>query len=177
MVVHSEIGASTAILDAGYNLDCLMMRYQGLQWGSEAARDHEWPCNEGLNPLQPHFNDGIDVNPFEVMFVKVKAAFLEAGWSHAASAATFAEWTDAVTQGGDQALLAVQRNRWFETGADALLEDAKRRGQLCFDVEFYLDANKYDLGHFREMEDPAGEAWDQFLRMAVFEGRPHRWKC
>ena len=28
LVMQSELGASRAILDAGYNLDCLLIRYQ-----------------------------------------------------------------------------------------------------------------------------------------------------
>jgi hypothetical protein len=38
---HSELGASEAILRAGHNLDCLLMKYQGIDW-----RDSNfWNCN------------------------------------------------------------------------------------------------------------------------------------
>lgn len=40
---------------------------QGLDW-----RDPSLPaCNAGLNPIQEGFYDGIDVNPLEVLFIKV----------------------------------------------------------------------------------------------------------
>ena len=30
-----------------------------------------WHCNQRLNPYGEFYNDGISVNPYEVMFVKV----------------------------------------------------------------------------------------------------------
>jgi hypothetical protein len=54
-VIHSEIGASTAILEAGFAFDSLMLRYQGVDW----RHPHLPTCNAGLNPLQPGFNDGV----------------------------------------------------------------------------------------------------------------------
>ena len=49
---HSELGASAAILDAGYNLDSLMLKYQGVNWreGGEL-----WNCNGGCVPLKTNF--------------------------------------------------------------------------------------------------------------------------
>ena len=66
-VIHSELGASAALFVAGHNIDCLMLRYQGVNWRSKEALD----CNAGLNPIQNNFNDGINVDPLEVMFIKV----------------------------------------------------------------------------------------------------------
>ena len=43
---HSEIGASAAILDNGYNLDCLLVKYQGVDWRNSSFHD----CNGGHNP-------------------------------------------------------------------------------------------------------------------------------
>ena len=111
-IIESEIGASKSIMDAGYTIDSLMLRYQvrgGNRWcasaGSRqpaaAARARrfrlqmgqpwsrrllpqgvDWrdpsitrqACNGELNPLQPGFNDGINVEPLEVMFIKVRRA-------------------------------------------------------------------------------------------------------
>ena len=41
---YSELGASAAVLAAGYNLDSLMLKYQGVDWlqGGET-----WKCNRG----------------------------------------------------------------------------------------------------------------------------------
>lgn len=39
---HSDSGASLAVLRAGMNLDCLLTRYQGVNWADKKA----WRCNE-----------------------------------------------------------------------------------------------------------------------------------
>ena len=40
-VYHAELGSSAAILDAGYTIDSLMLRYRGVDWSD--ARN--WGCN------------------------------------------------------------------------------------------------------------------------------------
>jgi hypothetical protein len=186
VVVHSEIGASVAILNAGFNIDSLMLRYQGLDWRDpRLSGEAEFPCNAGMNPLQPGFNDGIDVHPLETMFVKVKRSHLEAGWPHADAGRVMSRWSDAamhvggVTDGASEKALvdAVRRNAWLNGKAVEVEADALRRGKACFDVAFYLDANAYDLGFIRELDDFEGAAWEQFIDMGLFEGRPHRWTC
>lgn len=175
VVVHSEIGASRAILNAGYAIDSLMAKYVNTPsktWTS--AADQGLQCNGGLNPLQPSFNDGIDVNPFEVLFIKVKESFLKGeGWVHAKAATRIAEWyTDS---------MPFERNRWLEGPAQEAHKKALRRGIECFDWEFYLNSNRYDLEELRRDEGQGTRgrdaAWHQFLRMGIYEGRPHRWTC
>lgn len=39
---HSNVGSSLAILNAGYSLDCLLTRYQGVDWTNTAT----WNCNQ-----------------------------------------------------------------------------------------------------------------------------------
>jgi hypothetical protein len=211
VVVNSEIGASRAIFDAGYSIDCLMSRYQGFNWleyhyqlaknknkglsGSgeissideieeeETYNDENvplLPCNEGLNPLQPGFNDGIDVNIYEIMFVKVKDSFLKTGggWRSATAAVTTARWNEETSTGGAVLLDSVQRNAWIEQGMpEKVMLEAKRRGRKCFDFDFYLTANEYDLGFFRKLKNTEEETWNQFIEMGVYEGRPRRWIC
>lgn len=38
---HGELGASAAVLSAGFNLDSLMARYQGVDWRQQS----NWECN------------------------------------------------------------------------------------------------------------------------------------
>lgn len=40
-IFYSELGSSLAILKAGFNLDTLMARYQGVDWSDEG----NWGCN------------------------------------------------------------------------------------------------------------------------------------
>lgn len=42
-IFYSELGSSLAILEAGYNLDSLMMRYEGVDWRNKSS----WNCNGG----------------------------------------------------------------------------------------------------------------------------------
>lgn len=120
---YAEMGSSAAILAAGYNIDSLMLRYQGVDWRDKA----NWGCNAGwvanlyvcvltsdtvffgpasapalscslvcpgipllplgsnrrlasisppppvcsINPYAEYMYDGVNLSPFEVMFVKV----------------------------------------------------------------------------------------------------------
>lgn len=185
-IIESEIGASRSIMDAGYTIDSLMLRYQGVDWRDPAVTRHA--CNGELNPLQPGFNDGINVEPLEVMFIKVKAAMRAAGnWPHVTTTVKYAEWL--TIQAGDAArraagaggtsaavLESVAGNEWPAKTAPALLAEAQRRGQACFDHKFYISSG-YDLAFMWDQPDPAGIAWDQFLTMGLYEGRPYRFTC
>ena len=47
---HSELGASAAVLAAGYNLDSLMLKYQGVDW---RRGGDTWNCNRGYAQIPP----------------------------------------------------------------------------------------------------------------------------
>ncbi|KAL4459147.1 hypothetical protein ABPG75_014012 [Micractinium tetrahymenae] len=185
-IVESELGASIAIMKEGYTIDSLMLRYQGVDWRDPAVTRRA--CNGELNPLQPGFNDGINVEPLEVMFIKVKAAMRAAGnWPHVTTAVKYAEWLQLHTaeaarraagaRGHSVALLeSVAANEWPDKAAPALLAEAQRRGQRCFDHKFYIDSG-YDLSFIWDQPDPPGLAWEQFLSMGLYEGRPYRFTC
>ncbi|EFN53576.1 hypothetical protein CHLNCDRAFT_136762 [Chlorella variabilis] len=182
-IISSEIGASSAIMAAGFGIDSLMLRYKGVDWRDPAVQDHA--CNGELNPLQPGFNDGINVEPLEVMFIKVKAAMLAAGnWPHATAAVKYAQWARLAREeaarvaGGARGasprwLAAIAANEWPQARAPELLREAQRRGQACFDHKFYIDSG-YDLAFMWEQPDPPALAWEQFLGMGLYEGRPYR---
>lgn len=126
-VLSSEIGATTAMLAAGYNVDSLMVRYQvrdevgeaspacsvlapgrsprhsrvlkplptrapqGVDWREATARKVR--CNAAYDPVYSDgWNGGINVDPLEVMFVKVKGFQRAAGWPHVRTAIKFDEW-------------------------------------------------------------------------------------
>ncbi|KAI8114536.1 hypothetical protein M9434_002658 [Picochlorum sp. BPE23] len=177
VVFHSEQGMSEAILNAGYSMDSLMSRYQGIDWQGSRELLNEFGCNGDLNPLQPGFYDGTDIDPMEVMFVKVKKAFLESEWPSAVRAERLSLWKDEATSDNiTEHILMASQNLWLDTKVDRMLADAHRRNMSCFDWEYYLDANKQDLSEIWDEEDPEAEAWDQFIHMGIYEGRPHRWR-
>ena len=41
VIYYSELGSSWAVLSQGYSIDCLMMRYQGIDWTDLDT----WDCN------------------------------------------------------------------------------------------------------------------------------------
>ena len=49
-IYHSEVGASKAVLDAGYTLDSLMLRYKNVDWRNQS----NWGCN---GECAPRFGD------------------------------------------------------------------------------------------------------------------------
>lgn len=71
---HHELAATRAILGAGYRVDCLMLRYQGLNL--TRIREMELPCTARDNPSIPFLNDGLPINPLEVVFVAVTPQLL-----------------------------------------------------------------------------------------------------
>jgi hypothetical protein len=96
-IINAELGLSRVMLDAGYNIDSLMARYQGVDWRSKSI----WDCNLGQNPTAgDYILDGVGVDATEVMFVKVKRAMLEQNWRAAVHAKKFMR----MEEGGDDGL-------------------------------------------------------------------------
>ncbi|KAK9817964.1 hypothetical protein WJX72_005006 [[Myrmecia] bisecta] len=175
-VMHSELGASKAIIEAGYNLDCLMLRYQGLDWRDSRAS----ACNANFNPVQQSFYDGINVDPLEVLFIKVKDSMKAAGWGHVAQAVKYDEWEQQQRQNPPPSAEAryaeVATNEWTQL-APRRIAEANRHGSACFDHEFYVSANRFDLGWIMMQPDPPNVAWGHFINSGILEGRPHRFTC
>ena len=42
-IFHAEVGSSAAIMDRGYTIDSLMLRYQGIDWRNQS----NWNCTAG----------------------------------------------------------------------------------------------------------------------------------
>ena len=63
---YGEIGFTTRILAAGYMVDCLMTKYQRLNFSASQNRI----CNFKSNPHLNNNIDGISFDPYEIVFVK-----------------------------------------------------------------------------------------------------------
>ena len=70
----------------------------------------------------------------------------------------------------------MNQNEWQQK-APAFVEEAKRRGSGCFDVEFYVNANKFDLWWILTNPDPATAGFSHYLTNGINEGRPVRFTC
>eukprot|EP00891_Asterochloris_glomerata_P004976 jgi/Astpho2/4976/fgenesh1_pg.00070_%23_29_t len=156
LVMQSELGASRAILDAGYNLDCLLIRYQGLDWRDSRAA----ACNANVNPIQ------------------VKASMADAMWYHVRQAKKYSQWVrDEADHSNQEARFnSIATNHWLDI-LPFRKAQAEQHGQDCFDQDFYIAANKYDLAFMAQQPDPKAAAWQHFLNMGIGEGRPHRYLC
>ena len=60
-----EIGASRALLQAGYAIDSLMTKYRGVNMRLNSTEK----CTNKLNPLFSDAADGITLDPYEIVFV------------------------------------------------------------------------------------------------------------
>jgi len=183
-IKYGEIGASKAIMDAGYTIDCLMLKYQGVDWrNARVGRE----CNANVNPLVPRFVDGTTITPFEVLFVKVKDEMKTE--PQVLQAIKFDEWMDAATAYFDHPSPSTKdkfqkmaiSNGWkdhIDTCDELKLDDAKSRGIGCFDSMFYLGSNlSKDLEFMKSLADTHALAWNHFLEHGIFEGRPYKFYC
>uniref|UniRef100_A0A7S0YQK8 Uncharacterized protein n=1 Tax=Polytomella parva TaxID=51329 RepID=A0A7S0YQK8_9CHLO len=55
---------SQFLFDAGYSIDSLLTRYQGINWQDK----RNWHCNHNIDPFGPYRYDGATIDPFEVVF-------------------------------------------------------------------------------------------------------------
>eukprot|EP01024_Parvocaulis_polyphysoides_P043143 TRINITY_DN39389_c0_g1_i1.p2 TRINITY_DN39389_c0_g1~~TRINITY_DN39389_c0_g1_i1.p2 ORF type:complete len:287 (+),score=18.45 TRINITY_DN39389_c0_g1_i1:393-1253(+) len=167
-IYYSELGSSLAILNAGYNVDSFMMRYQNVNWADQST----WACNQRTNPSGQYYYDGISLHPFEVLFVKVKDHLLYNRWEFVRTAYKFDQWLQMQRNVGQAEILG---NEWkgdpipFKVPFILAME---RRGNTCFDAEHYRDVNK-DL----PKEWTAEKYFAHFTQMGQFEGRQFRFTC
>lgn len=61
-----------------------------MDWRDVAER--KLKCNNAYDPVYAGWNAGIDVDPLEVMFVKIKEQQPAAAWLHVKVALKFTEW-------------------------------------------------------------------------------------
>lgn len=65
-VKNGELGMTQCILKHGYTIDCMLDRYQGIDWLDKA----NWSMNNNRYPSRKNDYFGGSINPFEVVFHK-----------------------------------------------------------------------------------------------------------
>lgn len=170
VIWHGELGSSLAILNAGFNLDSFVMRYQGVDWRDKA----NWGCNGKSNPYGEHYLDGVSLNPFEVLFVKVKERVLQNEWSFAVQAKKYTEWMRQQAEGKPEIASNVYKTEPRRINFPRLAY-MLQRGPECFDWHYYLAKNE-DLRQRPEMQSKDA-LWAHFLRVGAYEGRHYRFTC
>ena len=129
-----ELGSSTAILEAGFNIGSLMTRYRGVDFRDDAYRS----CNAKRNPALPGSNDGLELDPFEVVFVKSKTTI---SLAHDHMVRRYSDYL----LGRDDII----SNDWESPRAQEALRAALRSKEAVaatcgavLDIEFYARSNK-----------------------------------
>ncbi|GAB4815440.1 hypothetical protein N2152v2_002486 [Parachlorella kessleri] len=161
-ILWGELGISDAILRAGYGLDSLMLRYQGVDW----RRPENWGCNAGMNPFIDGAYDGISLSPLEQMFVKVKWVEVRHELTAAATAVAYSRWK---LRQDD-----INTNAWqFPRASQVWRIEALSRSQpACLDAQHYLQANP-DLPQSWDRQ----QVWEYFVLRGQFEAREFRFRC
>jgi hypothetical protein len=72
-IKNGEIGASQIILNSGFGIDSLMKKYQGMDFRLYENKG----CNNRRNPMVNRGVDGISLDPFEIVFIKMKNSEVE----------------------------------------------------------------------------------------------------
>ncbi|RMZ57647.1 hypothetical protein APUTEX25_001847, partial [Auxenochlorella protothecoides] len=157
----SEVGASEAVLRAGFNIGSLMLRYAGVDWRDEGV----WTCNRGMNPLLDRGYDGANAHPLEVMFVKVQHHQVVTRSPAVVPALQYHVWRLENRTAGAR---DVARNA-FHDMAGVHLAGITAKGPACFDAEMYIAA--------APAEYTPSQAWEHFLMFGYREGRAHRFIC
>jgi hypothetical protein len=65
---NAEVGASRLLLDSGYEIDSLMTKYRGVDFRYNRTAK----CVDEANPTFNKRVNGITLDPYEVVFVKMK---------------------------------------------------------------------------------------------------------
>eukprot|EP00455_Lapot_gusevi_P057492 TRINITY_DN9809_c0_g1_i5.p1 TRINITY_DN9809_c0_g1~~TRINITY_DN9809_c0_g1_i5.p1 ORF type:complete len:343 (-),score=26.39 TRINITY_DN9809_c0_g1_i5:111-1139(-) len=159
-----EVLMSRAIMDAGFQIDSLMIRYDGVDF--RKTENHN--CNDRVNPLSEQSNDGISVHPLEIMFFKVKDWYR----LYAQDSRKYAEFL--------QHSVPVNSNHFTSPASKAdrarklaKLMDEARKCNLQFDAGFYLEKNPDLQGAFGHlpMKDAIKACSDHFVNHGFGEGR------
>lgn len=135
---YSESGASLAILKAGKGLDCLLTRYQGVNWTSP----ENWNCNERVRPDMDLHYDGISVAPYETIFTRMSDSIAATRWTSAEMARKYEEWMDTSMRSID-GNHKIQSNEWISQHWKLKAEKLvfmNTRGPDCFDFDLYIKA-------------------------------------
>jgi hypothetical protein len=65
-VVDGEYGLSNCIIRNGYTIDCMLPRYQGIDWTDK----NNYNLNDNIHPSRQNSNFNYSINPYDVIFHK-----------------------------------------------------------------------------------------------------------
>jgi len=65
-IVNGEYGLSNCILKNGYSIDCMLPRYQNIDWSDQS----NYNLNNNMHPSRENSFYGYSINPYDVIFHK-----------------------------------------------------------------------------------------------------------
>jgi hypothetical protein len=65
-IINGEYGMSNCILKNGYSIDCMLPKYQNIDW----LNDANYNLNNNLHPSRKNTFYGYSINPYDVIFHK-----------------------------------------------------------------------------------------------------------
>lgn len=65
-IIHGEYGLSNCILNNGYSIDCMLRKYQGIDWRDRS----NYRMNKNIHPSRKNSFHSKSINPYEVVFHK-----------------------------------------------------------------------------------------------------------
>ncbi|PNH08539.1 hypothetical protein TSOC_004894 [Tetrabaena socialis] len=158
---HFVVGSSQSILQAGYTLKSLQLRYRNLDFRNATG------CNGMIGPNTDMSSDGLSLEPFEVLFVESKK------YRRSELADFVAKYTDYMLERRDYRandFYGEKVSRHFVEQLDETLKAAA----MClavFDHAFYAQQNP-DLAVLGGAQTAL---LDHFQKYGFKEGRPSRW--
>lgn len=140
-----------------------MTRYRGLDW----QRHRKLECNSGLNPQAEQMNDGLNLDPFEVVFVKAKP------FPRVAAVQNFlARYTEYALNPGHDLSSNDYHSPRVQMALDTERMELGRRVERCqavFDTRFYMQNNPDLIGAVQEEK-----ALQHFDAHGFYERRTYR---
>ncbi|KAM3578088.1 hypothetical protein VYU27_000186 [Nannochloropsis oceanica] len=159
-IMKYELGASAVIMENGYGVDCLMLRYAGIDW---LALDPP-ECNGMRNPYLTLFNDGMNQNPLEVVFVKVKPHIL-------ASDHILQRFSDYIL-GRDEDLKS--SGLYTQVMQNVLSYRREKLARMVEDCHASFDHESFIAQHPELGKETPQARYETFLRSHLFSGKPYR---
>lgn len=66
VIINSEYGLSNCILNNGYSIDCMLKRYENIDWTNPI----NYNLNDNIHPSRKNSFYGISIDPYELIFHK-----------------------------------------------------------------------------------------------------------
>lgn len=137
-----------------------MLRYAGVDWLSLDPPE----CNKMLNPYVSMYNDGMSLNPLEVVFVKVKPHLL-------ASDHVVQRWSDYMLGRND-----LQSSHFYSLAVQRVLTDRRQRlTRTAADCQATFDYDSFVAQHPDLDLGSPGATEQNFLDMHRFVNVTYRY--